>query len=182
VFRSYRHAPSSALAVVTQADPAARTVRKLNGERAASEYARLIGIGEHELSADVFAEHPLMVKAGGQYFSRAVQRIDEDGGLIFHSAIDKGLVLRLGRSSEIVSPLLDSLRACDEQQIGFDAVLAFESALNPLEASNRGVSAELAEIYNKNRFVGFHTYGEQFRDVHLNRNLVGLAIGRRPLC
>jgi hypothetical protein len=32
----------------------------------------------------------------------------------------------------------------------------------------------------KNNTVGFNTYGEQFRGLHINQTLVGIAIGMAP--
>ena len=182
VFRSHHHVPDRALAVVTRADAAARKVYELNGERAAAEYARLIGMNEADLSQLAFADHPLMVRVGGQYFSRSIQRIDDGGGLVFESAIDRGLVLRPGRSTDSIGELIKSLDECNDQRAGFDAVLVFESAFNRIEAHNAGLSAKFSDIYREHRFVGFNTYGEQFRDFHVNRNMVGLAIGRGLLC
>lgn len=181
-FRSHYHAPGATLAVVTAADAAARTVFALNGAQAAAEYARLIGVHEQDLSEETLAQHPLMVRVGGEYFCRAVQRIGGNGSLIFHSAIERGLVLRLGSSADPLSNLIDSLDACDELGAGFDAVLAFECAANRLEAARAGLTPALSALYARHRFVGFNTYGEQFREFHVNRNLVGLAIGRSRLC
>jgi hypothetical protein len=177
--RTQHHAPDPATAVVTRATPATRTIHELNGLPAAAEYARLLGLREAELSPRALALHPLMVRAGGQYFSRSVQQVRADGALVCESAIDLGIVLRLGRSAQIVERLLEGLHAGDTD---IDCVLAFESAANRLEAEAAGLSGKLAAIYATHRFVGFNTYGEQFREVHMNRNLVGLAVGRRPLC
>ena len=50
-----------------------------------------------------------------------------------------------------------------------------------IEAQRAGLTSGLSALYGRHRFVGFNTYGEQFREFHVNRNLVGLAIGRGRL-
>jgi hypothetical protein len=32
-------------------------------------------------------------------------------------------------------------------------------------------------VLQENNTIGFHTYGEQFRGVHVNQTLVGIAFG-----
>jgi len=178
IFRSLHHAAGDSLAVITQADAAARKVLELNGEPAAREYARLVGVDI--LSDRIFAEHPMMVRVGGQYHARAVMRAEWDESLVFHSAIERGLVLRLGHSTGALRGLGKGLAQCDEKAL--DAVIAFNSVQNWLEIEAADQLFDLLEIYRANRFVGFQTYGEQYRDLHLNRSLLGLAIGTRALC
>jgi hypothetical protein len=180
VFRSSHHAAGERLAVITRADTAARKALELNGEPAAAEYARLTGV--ETLCDRTFAAHPMMVRAGGDYHARAVMRAESDGALAFHSAIERGLVLRIGHSTGMLDRLAAALDRCGENEAGLDAVIVFDSVQNRIEAEAAGLSDDLLAIYRRDRFVGFHTYGEQYRDLHLNRNVLGLAIGKRLLC
>jgi hypothetical protein len=41
----------------------------------------------------------------------------------------------------------------------------------------KGLKKEIEDLFKKNNVVGFSTYGEQFRGVHINQTLTGLAIG-----
>ena len=38
----------------------------------------------------------------------------------------------------------------------------------------------MSELYRRNNVVGFNTYGEQYRSMHVNQTLTGVAIGKRP--
>lgn len=172
VFRCHYHASGDKLAIVTRVDSASRNVLELNGEPAAREYARLVG-ASGPLTQSHFAANPLMVRVAGEYFARAPMRADADGNLHFHSAVERGLVLRLGKANDALANLRAELRA------PADAVIAFESVHNRIEAEDGNFTSELSALYQSHRFVGFHGYGEQHRDLHLNRNLVGLAIGGR---
>jgi hypothetical protein len=181
-FRNHYHRAGEKLAVVTRVDPSTRKVQELNGEPAALEYAALVGVGVDELSAEVFAEYPFMVRVGGEYYARAIMCAEVDGSLVFHSAITRGLVLRLGHAAERIVSLTTELEESSGGASKWDAVLAFDSVQNWIETEAAGQSPALREIHGRHRFVGFHTYGEQFRELHLNRGLVGLAIGKQPLC
>jgi hypothetical protein len=170
VFRSHHHMAGAALGVVTRADAAARRVDELNGARAAGEYARLVGVAQADLCGEVFARHPMMVRVGGEYHARAVHGVDAGGGLVFQSAIDNGLVLRIGHASDPMGALRASLEACAAEAGAPAAVIAFESA------QNSGAAAR--DLFSRYGLVGFRTLGEQFRELHVNRSLVGLMIGR----
>ena len=87
--------PSDVRMVVTEADPSQRIVRQINAEPAALAYARLLGKDPSQLTTFTFAAHPVVVRLGGQHHVRSIQRILPNGDLVFFSAIDEGLVLRL---------------------------------------------------------------------------------------
>ena len=37
----------------------------------------------------------------------------------------------------------------------------------------------MSELYRDNNVIGFGTYGEQYRSMHLNQTLTGIAFGLR---
>lgn len=182
VIRSEHHiASEDAFAVVTQANPARRRVEQLNGLPAAQEYARLLGLGQADLDDEAFARNPFMVRVGGRYFSRAVMKVEDDS-LVFHSAIERGLVLRLGTAREATERLREAVAQADFALGECEAVVAFESAQNRVQACADGQTRALDELHLNNRFVGFHGYGEQIREIHVNRSFSGLMIGAELSC
>ena len=90
---------------MTGANPAERVVTEFNAEPAAFEYARMIGLDGDSLTPMIFAAHPLMVRVGGQYHVRAIQKVNADNSLTFFCAIDEGLVLTVARSVDVVQDL-----------------------------------------------------------------------------
>lgn len=165
-------------AIITRADPVTRRVYELNGETAALEYARLVGVAPTDLSASVFARHPLMVRVAGQHHARSVQRRDDDGSLVFQSAIARGLVTHVGYFQDTQAALTDTLTSLRSEIGPLDAILVFDDVQNKIAAGIVAATGELARLYAEKALVGFHTYGEQFRELHLNRSTVGVAIGR----
>jgi hypothetical protein len=163
--------------VVTRADPARRVVMEINAEPAAEEYARLIGLEPAELTPLVFASHPLVVKAGGRHYVRAIQRVDADGCLHFFCAIDEGIILSVAKSGDLVAnlaSLFDELRA----ELGsIDAVIGFDCVLRYVEMEQRQMLTEASKIMAQNNVVGFNTYGEQFGMMHVSQTFTGIAFG-----
>lgn len=177
-FRIQHYRPGALKMVVTDADPAARIVREINAEPAAAEYARMVGVRVDELQPAVFALHPPMVRAGGEYFVRSVQSANPDGSLTFYCAIDQGIVLTLGEETEPLEDL-SSLFAEIRSEIGEpDRIIGFNCVLNALVAEQRQQKPAIGRALAEERVIGFNTYGEQFHALHVNQTFTGLAIGR----
>lgn len=161
--------------VVTRADPDRRIVHELNAAPAAQEYARLIGVRPEELGVEAFALHPLLVRSGGEFHVRSVQRAHEDSSLSFYCAIDNGLVLTLGEDTDQVAgaqALFDELA----QELGqVDRILAFNCVLNGVIARARQQQQALGRLFAANRVIGFNTFGEQSGSLHVNQTFTGLA-------
>jgi hypothetical protein len=168
-------APTDKRMVVTRAVPEERLVLELNGAPAAREYARLVGVAPEDLSPIVFAENPVLVRNGNNYHVRAIQQIDDSGGLTFLSAIDDGLLLTLGRGKEIIRTLDAGLSVRNDAGEEPDFILGFDCFLRRLEIEHKGLNREASERLCSHRVVGFNTYGEQHLGVHVNQTFVGVA-------
>lgn len=179
VFKSDHFEATDVKMVVTEADIAGRTVKELNAEPAAAEYARAVGILDENLDALSFASHPVVVRVGGEYYARSIQRVNEDGSLSFFCAIDEGLVLTAARRRDMLQSIRELFQSVEEEIGAVDMYLGFDCVLRRLDAEQRQVTHELSELYRRNRVIGFNTYGEQFRSMHLNQTFTGVAIGRR---
>lgn len=177
IFKEQQFVPGSPPLVVTEADPDKRTVYTLNGFPASAEYARMVGRSIDDLSNVELAEHPVMVRVDGVDYVRSIQSINADGSLTFYCAIERGLVLRVAKDSDLVSNLKATMHALIEKSgppqlmIGFDCV--FRRIAIEAKQQNKSVEAILSPLH----MVGFSTYGEQFMGVHVNQSLTGVMIG-----
>lgn len=171
--------PTEAKMVVTEADPERRLVREINGEPAAREYARLLGMDPAQLGPFTFSAHPVMVKVGGRHHVRAIQKVEPNGDLTFFSAIDEGLVLTLAEPVDAARHLETSLAGlgCDGPPTG---ILACDCVLRRVAAERDQSVRALSEILARHDVVGFSTYGEQINGVHVNQTLTGVAIYPPP--
>lgn len=175
VFKTDHLIPAQSRMVVTGADPARRIVHEINAEPAAREYARLLGKDPEQLTSFTFAAHPVVVQIGGQHHVRAIQRVADNGDLVFFSAIDEGVVLTLAEPENMVTHLdreMTSLITPQKPEI----ILACDCILRRLEAQQKQYTPEISRILRENRVVGFSTYGEQINSMHVNQTLTGVAI------
>ncbi|WCT73198.1 FIST N-terminal domain-containing protein [Sphingomonas naphthae] len=178
VFRHQPYQPGAVKMVITGADSVERIVTEINAEPAAAEYARLAGVQESDLGPGVFARHPPMVRAGGEYYVRSIQSANPDGSLTFYCAIDEGIVLTLGESNDMMRGLDTLFDTLDGDVGGIDRVLGFFCVLNTIDLEQRQLIQPVSRLLTDRKVVGFTTYGEQFHALHVNQTFSGLAIGR----
>lgn len=172
VFNLDHLTPTDRRMVVTQADPHRRTVRQINAEPAAREYARLLGKDPAQLTSFTFAAHPLVVRIGGRHHVRAIQRVADNGDLIFFSAIDEGLVLTLAEPQDMVAHLKRELLALGQPM----AILACDCILRRMEALEKQMYGAVSAVLRDHHVTGFSTYGEQWNSMHVNQTMTGVAI------
>lgn len=178
-FNHDHFAPTETKLVVTRSCAENRTVLELNAEPAALEYATSVGVNPGCLAPMSFAANPVVVRIGGKYYCRSIQRVNPGGSLSFFCAIDDGIVLTVARPRDMVASIAVELERIDEEVGGLDLVLGFECVLRRLEAESRQVKHHLVDLYRRYGVVGFHTYGEQYNSMHLNHTFTGVAIGQQ---
>jgi hypothetical protein len=166
--------PTERRMVVTDADPGARTVRRINAEPAASEYARLLGRDPAGLDAFTFAAHPIAVRMGARHHVRAIQQIMPSGDLVFYSAIDEGVVLTITEPQDLAAHLETELARLSEPARPA-TILAFDCILRRIEAQEKQMTGRVSQLLRQHNVVGFSTYGEQTGPMHVNQTLTGLA-------
>ena len=139
-----------------------------------------VGLDPEHLTPMSFAAHPLVVKVGGEYFCRSIRHLNADGSLSFFCAVGEGVVMTLAHPRDIVEATRQELARVDTALGGLDIVIGFECVLRRLDAEQRQVKREIADLYQRYNVVGFETYGEQYRAMHLNQTFTGIAIGYAP--
>ncbi|PWJ89498.1 hypothetical protein C8D77_107142 [Mesorhizobium loti] len=179
VFKTDNFVPTDEKLVVTASDPDHRIVREFNATNAAEEYAASVGIVAQTLTPLSFASHPVVVKVGGEYYCRSIQKMHPDGSLSFFCAIDDGVVLSIAQPKDMVEATRAALRDVEERLGSIDMILGFDCVLRRLDARNRQVFRDISELYRVNNVIGFGTYGEQYRSMHLNQTFTGIAFGER---
>ncbi|WP_298254887.1 FIST N-terminal domain-containing protein [Bradyrhizobium sp.] len=179
LFKCDHFEPTSTKMVVTEADTERRIVKEINAEPAALEYSRCVGIGETKLDAFSFAAHPVLVRVGGAYYARSIQRMDPDGSLRFFCAVDEGMVLTVANGRDPIEATSKLLNEMTEDLGEITIFIGFECVLRRLDFEQHQLARDMSELYRRNRVIGFQTYGEQYRSMHVNQTLTGVAIGKR---
>lgn len=175
VFKFDHFRPTAQRMVVTGADPSRRLVHSINAEPAAQEYARLLGKDPGQLTPFTFAAHPVVVRLGGQHHVRSIRQVDENGDLIFYSAIDEGLVLTLAAALDIEAHLAGEFARLAQPDAP-QAILACDCVLRRMEVQDKQLTGRMAQLFRQHKVTGFSTYGEQLNAMHVNQTLTGVAI------
>ena len=163
--------------VVTAANAESRTVYELNAEPAALEYAKLLNMELKDLSPEVFSLNPLAVKVGGQYYIRAIQKVNEaDCSLTFYCAVDVGIVLTAVKMGDIFFPVTQKLEEISQRYGKPELVLTCDCFLRRLEIEQKGLESKVKELNAKYNIAGFNTYGEHINGIHLNQTFTGVYI------
>ncbi|MCP4598334.1 FIST N-terminal domain-containing protein [Neptuniibacter sp.] len=163
--------------VVTDSVPEKRMVKELNGLPAAEEYARHVGVDVTELTPEIFAAHPVLVKIGDSSFIRSIQQIGSDNSLVFFCAIDDGIVLNIAVAENIIENLQQEFQRLEECLGRVELTLGFDCIFRYLELKNTGKLQDASEVLCQHHFTGFNSYGEQYNATHVNQTLTGIAFG-----
>lgn len=176
VFKTQHFVPSDKKLVITEAIPEKRIVTEINGEPAATEYAKVVGLQVDKLSPQIFADYPVMLKVGGSYYVRSIQQVNPDGSLTFYCAIDEGIVLTVANGEDITKNLVSTFDGVREEIGDPQLIIGSDCILRRLELVNKNLLGEVGQIMSENNVIGFNTYGEQFDAMHVNQTFTGVAI------
>lgn len=177
VFKTEHFVGTEKKMVITEADPANRIVSEINGEPAGREYARLVGLEVDKLTPMIFATYPVVVKVGGVYYVRSIQKVNADESLTFFCAIDEGIVLTVARGVDMMENLKQAFTRVEETIGRPRLTLGCDCILRNLELDKKGLKEQAGRIMCDNNVIGFSTYGEQFNAMHVNQTFTGIAIG-----
>lgn len=169
--------PTGEKLVVTDADPDTRTVYEFNAEPAALVYAKAIGVDRDHLGPDCFASNAVVVRVGGEYHCRAMQRVNSDDSITFYSAIDNGVVLTVAKTEGMAESMRLQIERIEHGIGEIDLIMGFECILRKLDARHRNVIARVEDLYMENNIVAFNSYGEQYQSMHINQTFTGVAFG-----
>lgn len=179
VFSMNHIRPTEQRMVVTRANPDKRLVHRVNGEPAAPELARILGVPLEQLRPHTFTETPLVVRLAGAHHVRAIKEVLPDGSLEFFSAIDEGLVLTTAAPTSMVDHMRRELAALSSPRPP-QLILACDCLLRRLEAENHQQTSAASQIMVAHHMAGFSTYGEQINGLHVNQTMTGVALYAAP--
>jgi hypothetical protein len=162
--------------VITDADPARRLVREIDGRPALEVYAAACGFRKRPCESRDFAPFPLMIRIGGHYYPRGMQRIYPDGTLEFACALERGLVVALGKPGDMIARL-DDLLAAMRVQIGApELIIGVDCAARTAFMEREGLTLGIEALMRPHAVTGFASLGEQFNTIHANNSFTCLGV------
>jgi hypothetical protein len=166
--------------VITDADPPRRLVREIDGRPALEVYAAACGFRKPPRESRDFAPFPLMIRIGGHYYPRGMQRIYPDGTLEFACALEPGLVVALGKPGNMVARL-DELLSAMRAQIGApELIIGVDCAARTAYMEREGLTAGIETLMRPHAVTGFASLGEQFNTIHANNSFTCLGVATEP--
>jgi len=162
--------------VITDADPARRLVREIDGRPALEVYAQACGFRKRPRGSLDFAPFPLMIRIGGHYYPRGMQRIYPDGTLEFACALEPGLVVALGKPGNMIARL-DELLSAMRAQIGSpELIIGVDCAARTAYMEREGLTLGMETLMRPHAVTGFASLGEQFNTIHANNSFTCLGV------
>ncbi len=180
VFSAQHFVGTGEQVIVTGADPDNRIVTELNGECAALEYARLLDRNVEDLRAFDSMLPPLMVRIGGAWYARSIERITPDNSLHLACAIDEGVPLSVGRNAGMLNNLRQTLQEVNRSIGPPAAILGFDCIMRRIEVQSSGLQDDMARAFADGNVIGCSVFGEQFNGLHLNHTFTGVAFSKVP--
>lgn len=177
IFKTQHFEPTDILLVITGADPEKRLITEINGEPAAEEYARLLGLRIEQFNPDIFSANPMLLRIGGESHVRAVQKINPDNSLSMFCAIEEGLVLSIGKGHDMASSFKNQIADYEKKIPPNRLFILCDCILRKLELNSFNITGEFNTMLGSLNAIGFSTYGEQFNSIHVNQTLTGVVIG-----
>jgi hypothetical protein len=163
--------------VITLADPDRRVVYEINGEPAATAYARALEVDEATLNERHFACYPLLLDLGELLLPRAIRARNPDGSLLLACAIEEGLVVSIPERTDPIATLEAVLDDVAARLPPPDALLVFDCVARRTELETLGIDNQVGSLLARRGAVGFNGYGEQLGPMHTNHTLTGIALG-----
>jgi hypothetical protein len=181
IFKNQHFKETDQKIVITESNADKRVVNEIEGEPAAQAYAKKLGINVDEFSPQIFSKYTLMLPIGDENYVRSVQKVNEDGSLTFFCAIDNGLVLTMADKEDLLDSNNELFDQLENSLVDIDACLIFECILRRLEFDDfdKEQKESINVQYKKYNCIGFHTYGEQYGNVHINQTITGVAFGKK---
>ncbi|MDR1909466.1 MAG: FIST C-terminal domain-containing protein, partial [Spirochaetaceae bacterium] len=177
-FNHYVHyLPTRTSFTVTNSEKYKRIVWEINGEPAASYYARLLGVSDPgRLDANHFAKNPFGVLIGESVFVRSPNAIIDGRGIQFYCYIESGTTVYLLKQGDIIDNAEKAMREAGEFLSNVRGALLFNCVLRYLEFKELRKIDAFNDVFKGLDFAGFNTYGEELF-THHNQTLTAVFFG-----
>ena len=129
------------------------------------------------MNSTVFALNPIAVRIGDEFFVRSIQKVNPDLSLTFYCAIERGIVLTIMESADLLEDLEEQFVKMNRRLGPRQITIGCDCFLRRLEIEHRGTIDAASDLLKKHRVIGFNTYGEQIGGVYINQTFTGVAIG-----
>jgi len=164
---------------ITKVDTESRIVYEMDGQRAATVYAKKLGVREADLP-NYFMSNPIGRRFNDEIFIASPFQIMSDGAIQFYCQVFLDSIVEILEPMDPVKTLEHTLQQLNSQFSKLDGVLACNCILRKLQFQNQqlfpALNRQLEQLPN---LGGFCSYGEQINKSLINQTLVLLGFGEK---
>ena len=163
---------------VTKVDLEQRIVKEINGRRASSEYARVLGVPENKL-ADYFMSNPLGRKINDTIWIASPFQVLPDGSIQFYCQLFPESIVEILEPEDATQMLRQSMETVVHKLGNVSGVVAINCILRKLQFQRQNTIGQLGkQLAGFPKLAGFSSYGEQMGNMQLNQTMLVLAFGK----
>ena len=164
---------------ITKVDTESRIVYEMDGQRAATVYAKKLGVSEADLP-NYFMTNPIGRRFNDEIFIASPFQILSDGAIQFYCQVFLDSIVEILEPMDPVETLEHTLQQFTSQFSEIEGVLACNCILRKLQFQNQQLFPELnRQLSQLPNLVGFCSYGEQLNKSLINQTLVLLGFGEK---
>ncbi|WP_242655154.1 FIST signal transduction protein [Clostridium cellulovorans] len=173
VYKETIFKPMGKLLIATKVDVRNRIVYEFNNKPATTEYAKVLGIDERNLS-EHFTINPLGRVLGDDIYISTPFQINSDKSISLYCQILENSTIEVLEPLDPIEVSEKTVAFIKETMPSANFALMFNCILRTLYFKETLITDKLTKVIAKGipRFVGFTTYGEQLRTRHFNQTLV----------
>jgi hypothetical protein len=182
--RHHAYSPTGQTLTITKVSDDGNCALEIDGEPAAQRYADLLGVGTDELEFGLprgFAQKPLALKVGREYFLRSPWKPLPDGSILFANLLEEDStyeLMELGDMPALTEKFMTE--TIPDRVPNPTAALHFHCSGRQWLADGTGTSDALSAAFTKGpTCAGLNVFFEMYCGFHINTTLTSLVFGSR---
>ncbi|MBK3494787.1 FIST C-terminal domain-containing protein [Viridibacillus sp. YIM B01967] len=164
---------------ITKVDIEQRIVYELDGKKATTVYANLLGVKESQLD-QYFMTNPIGRRFNDEIFIASPFQILPNGAIQFYCQVFQDAIVEILEPKNPFETLQQTLQTFTSQFVQLEGVLACNCILRKSQFQSQCLFPDLnRELEKLPNLGGFCSYGEQFNKSLVNQTLVLLGFGKK---
>lgn len=182
--RHHAYTPTGQTLTITKVSDDGNCALEIDGEPAAQRYADLLGVGTDELEFGMpkgFAQKPLALKVGREFFLRSPWKPLPDGSILFANLLEEDSTYELMELGDMPSMTEDFMANVIPQKVDNPtAALHFHCSGRQWLADGTDTRTALSKAFEKGpTCAGLNVFFEMYCGFHINTTLTSLVFGSK---
>ncbi len=182
--RHHAYTPTGQTLTITKVSDDGNCALEIDGKPAAQRYADLLGVGTDELEFGMpkgFAQKPLALKVGREYFLRSPWKPLPDGSILFANLLEEDSTYELMELGDMAAMTADFMANVIPKKVeNPTAALHFHCSGRQWLADGTDTRGPLSDAFTKGpTCAGLNVFFEMYCGFHINTTLTSLVFGSK---